>query len=189
MARLILLLVLLLPALAQAAPERITSIEAAFHQEKHLPILAQPIVSEGRFSFQAPQSLRWEYQSPVHSVLLLHQGRISKFIDRDGQLRQDQGMGLDAMQVVLAEISNWLDGRFTDNQMFAVSQRDPQTIVLTPKDPGLAALINRIELQLADQAGLLDTVTIIEGQEAWTSLHFADRQLNQPIPEERFTKP
>ncbi len=173
----------------QAKQVHLRSVQADFIQEKHLKILARPIISIGTFTFQAPQSLRWEYRTPIHSVLLMHGGKVKKFMERDGVLTEDKGMRLDAMQVVLAEISNWLDGRFTDNAMFAVSFPDKKTILLTPKEQGLAALISRIELKLADQAGLLDQVIIFEGPGSFTSLTFSNRTLNREIPAILFTNP
>ncbi len=119
-------------------PIALRSIQADFIQEKHLKILVRPIVSTGTFIFQAPQSLRWEYKTPVPSILLMHDGRVKKFVEKDGRFVEDRGMGLDSMQVVLGEISNWLDGRFSDNKMFSVSFADEQTVLLTPKDQALA---------------------------------------------------
>ena len=194
MKQIFLLLALLLCAAAQAtstetppAPLQLHSVKADFTQEKNLKILARPIISTGTFTFQAPQSLRWEYQSPVHSILLMHDGKIKKIIERDGKLTEDQGMGLDSMQVVLAEISNWLDGRFTDNAMFTVAFPNKKTILLTPKDQGIAALISTIELKLGEQAGLLDAVTIFEGPGSFTRLTFTNRTLNQEVPASLFT--
>ena len=88
------------------APVQLRSVKADFIQEKHLKILARPIISTGTFTFQAPQSLRWEYQKPLHSILLMHGGKVRKFVERAGVLAEDKGMQFDAMQVVLADISN-----------------------------------------------------------------------------------
>ena len=172
---------------AQHAPIQLRSVQADFTQEKNLKILARPLVSTGSFTFQAPQSLRWEYRTPIHSILLMHEGKIKKFVERDGKLTEDQSMGLDSMQVVLSEIGGWLDGRFTDNAMFTVSFPDKKTVLLTPKEKGLAALISSIELKLADQAGLLDAVTIFEGPDSSTRLTFSNRALNQEIPASLFS--
>ncbi len=169
------------------ASVRLHSVQADFIQEKHLKILARPLISTGTFTFQAPTSLRWEYRSPLRSILLMHDGKVSKFTERDGQLVEDKGRQLDSMQVVLAEISNWIDGRFTDNAIFKVSFPDKKTILATPKAPGLAALISGIELKIAEQPGLLEAITIFEGPGSETRLTFTNRILNQEIPASRFT--
>lgn len=185
------LLLLGLVCSSQAAEQKsiaLQSIQADFIQEKHLKILVRPLVSTGTFTFQTPQSLRWEYLTPVPSVLLMHGDKIKKFVDRDGQLVEDKGLRLDSMQVVLSQISNWLDGHFSDNDMFTVSFVDEKTVLLSPKDQGLAGLISKIELKLADQKGLLDGVTIFEGPDSYTKMTFENRILNKSVPLSVFTK-
>jgi outer membrane lipoprotein-sorting protein len=168
-------------------PGQLQSVQADFIQEKHLKILARPLVSRGVFAFQAPQSLRWEYRSPLHSILLMHGGRIEKMIERDGRFERDNGAGVDSMQIILKEISSWLDGRFSDNPVFSTTHTDERTVVLVPKEKGLSAMISRIELRLGEQQGLLDSVTIYEGPDAFTRLTFANTALNREIPESFFT--
>ena len=169
-------------------PVRVQSVQADFSQEKHLKILVRPLVSRGRFLFKAPDSLRWEYISPFHSVLLMDKGRVRKFIEKNGRFVEDTGMRLDAMQVVMTEISGWLDGRFTDNAAFTVT-RTGNTVRLIPKDKGMAVFISAIELKLSDRPGLLDSVTIHEGEGACTRLTFSGAMLNQPIDAGLFAAP
>lgn len=165
------------------------SVQADFAQEKHLKILARPIVSTGTFTFQSPQSLRWEYLTPIPSILLMHGGKVKKFTRQDGKFVADRGMRFDSMQVVLAEISNWLDGRFTDNDMFSVSSPDERTLLLTPKEQMPAGLISSIKLELAERKGLLDSVTIFEGPGSYTVMTFTNRALNKDIPATVFSTP
>jgi outer membrane lipoprotein-sorting protein len=168
-------------------PLHLRSVQADFVQEKHLKILVRPLVSTGTFTFQAPQSLRWEYRTPVPSILLMHGGRVKKFVERDGRLMEDQGMPFDSMQVVLGQLSNWLDGRFADNDLFRVSFADDHTVLLVPRQQALAGLIDRIELQLVDRKGLLNGVTIYEGPDSYTRMTFDNTVLNRQIPAAVFT--
>ena len=112
---------------------------------------------------------------------------IRKYLRKNGEFIEDKGMRLDAMQVVLAEISSWLDGRFTENEVFNVSFPDEHTVLLRPKEKSFANLINRIELKLADRHGLLDSVTIFEGVDSYTKMTFSNRVLNQDIPTSVFS--
>ena len=187
----LLLLPSLLPAAEVGTKEQplLKSVQATFIQEKHLKILNRPLLSSGTFAFQAPQSLRWEYLKPLHSVLLMHKGRAVKLIEHDDRFEEDNGAGVDAMQVVFADMGNWLEGRFDDNPLFSASQQQGNMVVLTPKDPGLQAIISRIELHPSTQAGLMDKVVIVEGPDAFTQLTFANTTINQPIPEATFISP
>lgn len=170
-------------------PAALQSVQAEFTQEKNLKILVRPLVSRGVFAFQAPQSLRWEYLSPVHSVLLLHEGRMQKLIERDGRFEPDNGAGVDAMRIVLQDIGSWLDGRFTANPLFHVTRTGERTVVLIPKEQGVQAVISRIELQLGPEQGVMERVTIFEGPDNFTRLTFTNAVLNRAIPVETFTKP
>ncbi|MCP3887999.1 MAG: outer membrane lipoprotein carrier protein LolA [Desulfobulbaceae bacterium] len=169
-------------AAEELKPIDLQSIQAHFVQEKHLKILSRPIVSTGSLTFQSPGSLRWEYLSPIRSILLMHGSKIKKFIERDGALIEEKGMRLDFMQFVLADIGSWLDGRFTENEMFEVAFAGVHTIVLTPKEEMLAGLISKIELTFATRKGLLNEVKIVEGADSYTTLTFKNRILNQEIP-------
>ncbi len=194
--RITLLLLLVLGSVLSAAAQdvetpvvRVRSVQADFVQEKDMAILARPLISTGTFLFQAPGSLRWEYLTPIHTVLLLHDGKIRKFIKREGDFVEEPSMGLDAMQVVLQEISGWLDGEISDTPTFLAERREGKSIVLTPRKPMLAQIISSIELQLLGNSGLMKSVTIHEGQGSLTRMVFSNGQLNLPVAADRFSKP
>ena len=168
---------------------QVDSVQADFTQEKQLPILSRPIVSKGKFVFQAPDSLRWEYYSPIHSVLLMHDGRTRKFIKHDGEFVEESGMGVDSMQIVLQEITGWLDGKIGDTPTFKVQSTNDDLIVLTPKDESLAKIISRIELKLLGTSGLMESVTLFEGAESFTRMVFSNSILNENILIDHFTTP
>lgn len=165
----------------------VTSVQAEFVQEKHLPILARPLVSKGVFYYQAPRSLRWEYQWPVQSILAMHDSRIRRFVATGASgFREESGAGLEAMQVVLEEITQWLAGRFDGNPMFQVHLEPGRCIVLVPKDDAFRKVIQRIVLNLAQQPGMMQGVMIYESEKAFTQLTFSNTVLNAKIDDTLF---
>jgi hypothetical protein len=164
----------------------IETVQADFIQEKHLKILSKPLISKGTLYFKAPHSLRWEYESPVQSVLLMHNGQINRFVKKSEGFSRDSGMKLQAMQVIMQEITLWLNGRFQDNPTFNASLEPGRKIVLIPRDNAFTAIIARIELTLSDQPGLIDTVTIFENEDTSTKLIFKDAILNKPLKDSLF---
>lgn len=189
---LLLSLAVVFPATAQDLDNpdvRLRSVQADFVQEKEMAILARPLISTGTFLFQAPGSLRWEYLTPIHTVLLLHDGKIRKFIKREGRFVEEPSMGLDAMQVVLQEISGWLDGEISDTPTFLAEKQGGGRIVLTPRKPMLAKIISSIQLQLLGNSGLMKSVTIHEGQGSFTRMVFSNGRLNLAVAADRFSTP
>jgi len=166
----------------------VTSVRAEFVQEKHMEILARPLVSKGIFYFKAPNSLRWEYRSPVQSILLMHDGRTKRYLKKNGAIIEDKGAQLQSMQVVLQDISQWLSGRFEENPAFSASLEPDRKIVLRPKEKSLATMIQRIELILSDRPGIISAVMIYEGEKSYTRFEFKNAVLNQPLQDSIFRK-
>jgi outer membrane lipoprotein-sorting protein len=167
----------------------VTSVQAEFVQEKHLPILAKPLVSKGVFYYQAPRSLRWEYHWPLQSILAMHDSRVRRFVATGASgFSEESGAGLEAMQVVLEEITQWLAGRFDDNPMFQARLEPGRRIVLVPKDEALRKVIQRIVLDLAQQPGVMQSVAIYESEEAFTLLTFSNTVLNAKIDDALFQR-
>lgn len=172
----------------RAAAEKISSIKGDFIQEKHMPILAKPLIAHGYFAYQRPASLRWEYRKPLKSVLLLHDGDVHRYLYTDKGWEEDAAANLQSMDFILQEISNWLNGRFDDNPLFNAKAGDDKTVVLTPKDKGMDQFIRRIELVMADQPGVMKQVTIFEGEESFTRFTFTDPKINDAIASVEFRK-
>ena len=173
------------------ASRTITSVEARFIQKKTLPILAKPFVSGGRFSFQKPGSLRWEYDRPVRSVLLMHAGSVKRYFREGDVWREEGGAPLTAMQTVLGEILNWQQGRFDANPHFQASlEKGPETkVILVPKEPSWKKMIRQIELTLSrEQAGAMKSVRVVEDERSFTVLEFDQVKLNRPLPAALFEK-
>jgi hypothetical protein len=173
------------------ASRTITSVEARFVQKKTLPMLSKPFVSGGRFYFQKPGSLRWEYERPVRSVLLMHAGSVKRYLrERDGW-REETGASLTAMKTILEEIVNWQQGRFDANPHFMASlEAGPETqVILVPKEPSWKKMMRQIELTLSsDQAGVLKSVRVVEDERSFTVLEFDQIKVNRSLPASLFVQ-
>ncbi|MFO8047875.1 MAG: outer membrane lipoprotein carrier protein LolA, partial [Desulfosudaceae bacterium] len=113
--------------------EAIHSIEADFIQEKHLEILNEPLISEGKFYFAAPRSLRWEYQKPVRSILLMNDESIHRYAETDSGMAEGSSQGLEAVRVFLQDISRWMTGEFDANPEVKAEVKSDNLILLRPK--------------------------------------------------------
>ncbi|MEJ2478059.1 MAG: outer membrane lipoprotein carrier protein LolA [Desulfobacterales bacterium] len=172
----------------KSAAASVTSLSADFVQEKHMQILARPLVSSGAFYFQSPSSLRWEYRAPVRTILLMHDNRTERYVDTGQGLTKETGAGLQAMQIVLEQISQWLGGRFDENPMFTANLEPGPKIVLTPKETSFSRMIHHIDLVLSERPGIIDSVFIYESEDSFTKLVFKNAVLNQPIDAALFRK-
>ena len=170
-----------------AAARDIRTVQADFTQEKHLQILAQPLLSHGRLIFDTPDRLRWEYEAPLPSVLLMNEGRVQRFVKTGPTWTEDASAALPAMSFVMQEIGRWMNGRFDENPDFEAQLEPGGRIILSPRKEALSSVIQRIVLQLADTPGVIASVTVYEDDHNFTRLQFTDVIVNHPVNPALFT--
>ena len=172
------------------ASRNIQSVKAEFLQKRHLQILKDPLLSEGRFFYLASGSLRWEYLSPLRSVMLQKGDNIRLYHFSEGAWKEEMTQAVEARRMVLAEMSQWFRGRFEESKIFshAYSPGPPGRILLTPKE-GINRFILGIEIVLSERPGVLDRVEIAEPGGSATRIEFRNVEINSNLPSEIFDKP
>jgi outer membrane lipoprotein carrier protein len=168
----------------------IQSVKAEFLQERHLQILKEPLVSEGRFFYLASGSMRWEYLSPLRSVMLQKGDSVRLYHFSDGAWKQEMTQGVEARRMVLAEMSQWFQGRFEESSIFShsYSQGPPGRILLSPKE-GINRFILSIEIVLSGRPGVIDRVEIAEPGGSSTRITFRNVEINASLDSKVFDEP
>jgi outer membrane lipoprotein-sorting protein len=164
----------------------IKSVSADFVQEKHLKILAKPMISKGKLYYQAPGSLRWEYFNPIRSVLLVHEGDTKRYIIKDTEIIEDSSAKMQSMHIVMNEITMWLSGKYDQNPDFKVKHRTKKTIVLVPIKESFSKIISQIDIYLSQRPGVIRSVIIREGNDSFTRLDFKNVILNKTLNDSLF---
>jgi outer membrane lipoprotein-sorting protein len=168
----------------------IRSVKAEFLQKRSLQILTKPLSSEGKLFFYMPDSLRWEYLSPLQSVMLQKGNNIRIYNFIDGVWKPEMTQANESRRMVLAEIIHWFQGRFDESKAFkhSYSPGPPERVILVSKE-GIDKFINRIEIVLSARPGVIDRVEIEEPGGSRTSIEFRNVEINSRISSEVFEKP
>lgn len=194
----LLTLMLLIPASAPAAADsfeklrkdsaRIKTISADFTQKKSMKILSRPLVSEGKFYYAAPDSIRWEYVKPVRSVVISDRGATKRYVASGGRMVEDQAGGAQAMRIVLNEVASWMGGRFDSNPSFkATIKEGGQTMItLIPVDKSMAGFFEKIEIVVSRKDASIRSVRMVENASAETLIDFTHVVMNAGIDPSRF---
>jgi outer membrane lipoprotein carrier protein len=169
---------------------KIGSVKADFLQKRSLPILSKPLLSEGRFLFKVPDSLRWEYRSPLRTVMLQKGSSVRVYSFSEGVWKPEMTQSVEARRMVLAEISHWFQGRFDQSHAFQnlYAPGPPPRVILIPGE-GINKFIQRIEIVLSPRPGVIDRVEIEEAGTSRTSIEFRNVEINTTLPSEVFEKP
>jgi outer membrane lipoprotein-sorting protein len=176
------------------AAATVKTIETSFVQTRTLKILRKPLVSRGVMAYRRPNDLRWEYQSPLETLLLVRGGSVRRLLKHGGVWVPDASAKLEAMKIVLGEIGLWLDGNFTASKTFRPELRpadkgQPAHVDLLPVDPSLGKIISRIAILFGQRPGTVDAIDIFEEGEGVTHIAFENPRYGQAIPDERFEPP
>ena len=168
----------------------IRSVKAGFIQKRSLPILTKPLLSEGRFFFYTPDSLRWEYLNPLRSVMLQKGDTLKLYHFSEGKWKLEITQGADSRQMVLGEIRQWFQGRFDESKAFRHQYLSgpPARIILIPRE-GIDRFIHKIEIVLSARPGVIDRVEVEEPDGSRTSIEFRNVEVNSSISSEVFEKP
>jgi outer membrane lipoprotein-sorting protein len=166
---------------------QVKSISGAFTQKKDIRILSRPLISKGRLFYLSPDSIRWEYMEPVKSILLVDKGDVKRFIFKEGSFVEDSSARLEAVRIVVGQITEWFAGRFNNNKDFKADITDGK-VVLTPQNSTIKNFIKTVVITFSKNEGVISAIEIIEVQGATTSLEFYDTVINKPLPEGIFTK-
>lgn len=116
----------------------------------------------------------------------MHKGKIRRYIKTGNDFVEDSRMNPKGTQIVLQEIALWLGGRFSDDPAFDATLEDGRKVVLTPKEKAFSKMIEHIDLKLSDTPGIIESVTIYEGQDSYTRLEFLNTVINKEIKEALF---
>jgi outer membrane lipoprotein-sorting protein len=168
----------------------IRSVKAEFLQKRYLRILTKPLLSEGKLFFYIPDSLRWEYLSPLRSVMLQNGNTIQIYNFSEGVWKPEMAQAVEARRMVLAEISQWFQGRFDESKAFKqlYSPGPPARVTMLPGE-GINRFIQRIEIVLSAKPGVIDRVEIEEPGGSRTSIEFRNVEINSSFSSEVFAKP
>ena len=172
------------------ATRGIRSVKAEFLQTRSLQILTKPLFSEGRLFFYVPDSLRWEYFSPLRSIMLRKGNNIKIYNFSNGAWTPEMPKAVESRRMVLEEISHWFQGRFDESKAFKhfYSPGPPERVILVSNE-GINRFINRIEIVLSARPGVIDRVEIEEPGGSRTSIEFKNVEINSSFSSEVFEKP
>ncbi|MBN1470575.1 MAG: outer membrane lipoprotein carrier protein LolA [Syntrophaceae bacterium] len=171
---------------------KIKTLQADFIQKKNMKILSKPLISEGRFYFAAPGSFRWEYIRPLKSMVISHKNNTKRYIYSDGAMVEDKTGGVQAMKIVLGEITGWMSGRFDQNPSFkaTISKKKPDTMIaLVPAEKNTSSMIEKIEITLSSKGGNVKSVKIFEGPDNFTQINFNNVKINESFDASVFQDP
>ena len=174
------------------ATSQARTIFTRFVQERHLSLFSEPLRSEGFLCFQKPGHIRWETTVPYKSILVSDGSGVAQFEWTDEKWKKlDLGLG-DALQNVVSQIAEVMDGRFASDQRSytatVTNAADAIIITLVPKNESMRKMMAAIEVHLAADLKGTRRVVLRENGGDYTDIRFSEQVVNQELPAKTFDR-
>lgn len=171
------------------ATGKVTAIQSEFIQEKELSVLSEKLISKGIFFFKREKKLRWEYLDPFNFLIIINNDNI---LIRDEN--KENRFNLQSNRV-FREINNIIIGAvqgtlLNDSKNFQSSLFDQNSFYLcklVPLNSKIKESLSEIWLYFNKNDYTVDKLDLRESSGDYTRISFVSKQLNPPLPDEKFS--
>ncbi len=179
--------------LIQAVENRtrdVKTLTCSIYQVKHLKMFSRPVEFSGHLYLARPDKLRWEFTSPIPSVLVLDGHRMLRCTSRSGQVEFDMNKN-PVMAAVAVQLWSWVNGMYgklAEIYRIELNGEAGPGLTLIPIDSTIARAVSRIDISFDPGTLQAQKVEVRERGGDLTELHFSDFRFNQPLEPELFSK-
>lgn len=173
------------------ATSGLKSMSCTFTQTKHLSLLSDKMVSEGKMSYKQPNKLRWEYTSPYQYLFIFNGTKVyvgnksrKDVIDTNSNKLFKEVARIMMSTVTGTALSNAAD--------FSVSVEDGKTlwnVTLIPKKKEMKKMFTRIVLSFSKSDLMISEINLHEKNNDRTNIRLRNIKTNIAINESLFAIP
>lgn len=165
------------------------SLTCSVVQEKHLSMLAGPVIFRGAMSLEKPGRLRWEFTEPVPSIFIINGSKVMRCTPGSRPVKFDIDSNPVMKQAVM-QMMAWINGDYKKFSAFfhmSLSSRGTG-LVLVPAHKKTAGGITRITIMFYPVMLRPKKVRIQEKEGDWTEITFRGYAINRTLKSELFTE-
>jgi outer membrane lipoprotein-sorting protein len=166
----------------------VESFSSNFIQTRYLSIFPRPVKFSGRLVLSRPDRLRWEFSSPLSSVLVLN-GRRGIKCDGRAPIREFNLDSDPVMRMVSGQLWAWASGSYhLLREDFDFELLPGPSLVFSPREAGLGDFIQSVRVLFAKDTLHPVEVEINEPGGDRTLISFSDYQQNISPKAELFSE-
>ena len=173
----------------RAEQQAVVTLEAAFVQIRESSMLAEPVSSEGVFSYSAPDRVRWEYLSPDPISMLIAGDEMTTWY-RDIEQAERVEVGRHSQRVLkylgAGSTMDDLLEYFSVSLTLPTDQTQPYKMVLDPKFDKVAKRIQGMTVWIDPELFLPLRFRYEEADGDVTDMAFENLRVNGELPASRF---
>ena len=170
-----------------AAAQKTSSIKSDFVQEKNLGMLAEKIVSKGKFWFKKDNLVRMEYNQPFQYLMIMNKDKVYV---KDGQKENTVSSKSNKLFQQINKITiDCVQGTFLNNADFkskVFENKAGYLVELTPTAKGIKELFKTIVIAIDKKDYSVNSIQMNEQSGDDTFIKFSNKELNTNIPDALF---
>jgi outer membrane lipoprotein-sorting protein len=171
----------------QAASDQVRSFSSKFVQERRLALFAEPVIFHGSLTVVRPDRLRWEFTSPIPSVLIFSGDRGMRCNEKAPPVHFDLGSD-PVMRTVAEQLWLWLGGDYSRlDSLYLLEKSGTSSLRITPKSEAVSEYIGTVTTGFNKTSRQPEKVEIAEPGGDTTVISFHSYVLNSKTPDILFT--
>lgn len=178
-------------ARAEYEQGRLQSMEAQFVQLREGPLLLEPEESRGTLYFLAPERIRWDFEPPADTVVILAHGEMFTWYRDLGEVerRSLEGGAGERVQKLLGAVPSLgeLKRYFSLRVTFPDDAEAPYRLDLDPRSKRVARRLRAVRLDLHRDLYVPVFVRYEEASGGVTEIRFHDLEVGAEVAEDLFT--
>lgn len=173
------------------AASGLRSMSCSFVQTKHLSLLSDKMVSEGKMTYSRPDKLRWEYTTP-YRYLFIFNGTKVYVGNKSRKDVIDTGSNKLFKEVARLMMSTVTGTALSNPADFTTSVADSGSkweVTLKPKKKEMRGMFSKIILSFSKSDLMISEITIHEKNNDRTNIRLKNISSNTPVNETLFAIP
>ena len=166
-----------------------TTLTARFEQRRASRVLVAPSVSKGRFYYAAPDSVRWEYETPRAMTVLVSGGTVLTYRPAEKRAERIEVGRVQRKFFKFFGVGEPFDElrRFFSFVLGDPGGDAPYELTLTPTAHQIKKRLKAVEVKVDRARFLPIAISYAEADGDTTAYSFTEIVLNQPIAPSLFT--
>ena len=165
-----------------------TTIESDFIQVKEMSVMAERIISKGKFLFKKEKKLRWEYLTPFPYLIIINQDQmLVRDENRENKINlQSSRVFREVNNIIMGAVQGTL---LDDAKNFSSEIAETQGRILcklTPLNAKIKESLGEVWLYFNKIDFSVDQLEMRETSGDYTRISFLEKKINQTIPDEKF---